>query len=358
MNLDISSPPSDISEDSHSAVSDIIGKILPRQSIAQLMEQRHIFADDEIPQAHIQPASLDLRLGYRAYRVRASFLPGIMRVMDRCAELTYHEIDLTQEAVLETGCVYLIELMEQLALPPDILALANPKSSTGRIDVFTRLISDYSNAFDRIASGYAGRLYLEVCPQTFPILVRPGSKLAQIRFKQVVPNMRPQNYSKMLSLSLHAQESALLGYRAVRHGGVIDVDKVDALEIADYWQAIHKLSGDQLVLEPNEFYILASREEIVVPPSYAAELMPFNAYVGEFRVHYAGFFDPGFGVRTGARAVLEIRSHDVPFIMMHGQPIGKLIYEPLSEATDQPYGCAQAHYQGQNLRLSKHFRQN
>jgi dCTP deaminase len=327
----------------------------------------------------IQPASLDLRLGDVAYRVRASFLPGPgTSVADRVAALKLHQINLGEGAVLETGCVYIVPLQERLALPADIAASANPKSSTGRLDVFTRVIADGTRGFDRIGAGYSGPLYAEISPRTFPVLVRAGSRLSQIRFRRGTATLDAAALA-----SLHAAErlvdddnadvsegiavgvdlagfDSLIGYRAKRHTGVIDVDHRAGYEVADFWEPISEREG-KLILDPDEFYILASKEAVQVPPDYAAEMVPFDPLVGEFRVHYAGFFDPGFGYAgaggKGARAVLEVRSREVPFILEHGQIVGRLIYERMLARPDKLYGEGiGSNYQAQSLKLSKHFK--
>ncbi len=315
----------------------------------------------------MQPASLDLRLGARAFRVRASFMPGpVVTTTEQIERYVLHTIDLSHGAVLETGCVYVAEVEEQLALPPELKGFANPKSSTGRLDVFTRMISDHGPGFDQTVPGYRGHLYLEICPQTFPILVRSGSRLSQIRFRGVFAGGAriegDQPREAVLSVDLSGGGPyPLIGYRAKRHTGVIDVDRVGAYEIDDFWEPLMVTPQKRLILDPDEFYILASKEAVRVPPAYAAEMEPFNARMGEFRVHYAGFFDPGFGMTEtggeGSRAVLEVRSHKVPFILEDGQIIGRLIYEPLTSVPAQLYGQEiGSHYQAQALKLSKHFR--
>lgn len=332
----------------------------------------------------VQPASLDLRLGPVAYRVRASFLPGReANVAEKLARFALHEIDLSRGAVLETGCVYVVPLLEGLALPRDVAAAANPKSSTGRLDVFTRVIVDHGTQFDTVPPGYAGPLYLEVSPRTFPVLARTGSRLSQLRFRRGEATL-----SEMETLLLHERETlvdapdgpsitargiamsidlegdadGLIGYRGKRHASLVDVDRVAAHDLHDYWEPLSARGPERdLVLDPDQFYILVSREAVHVPPTHAAEMVPFDPLVGEFRVHYAGFFDPGFGHRAaggaGARAVLEVRSHEVPFILEHGQTVGRLIYERMSEEPAEPYGAGlSSNYQAQGLKLSKHFR--
>ena len=353
--------------------------ILPAQAIRGLVAGGAILPDIAIATGQIQPASIDLRLGAVAYRVRASFLPGA-GIAAKLADLTLHTIDLSQGAVLETGCVYVVPLLESLALPAHIAAAANPKSSTGRLDVFTRVIADGVDAFDTIPAGYTGRLYAEICPQTFPIVVRRGSYLSQLRFRVGDPIEGDVALAALharmrlvtggaddirggiaLSVDLAGASGGLIGYRAKRHTGVVDVDKSGACDTLDFWEPIHDRGNRRLILDPDQFYILASKEAVHVPPTHAAEMMPFNPLVGEFRVHYAGFMDPGFGHApaggAGARVVLEVRSHKVPFILEDGQIIGRLVYERMAEVPDVLYGAGlSSNYQAQGLKLSKHFR--
>ncbi|MGB7257147.1 MAG: 2'-deoxycytidine 5'-triphosphate deaminase [Pseudolabrys sp.] len=356
--------------------------ILPDRMIAALAEDGGILPATDFVPGQIQPASLDLRLGEAAFRVRASFLPGPRTtVAERIDELKLHEIALSEGAVLETGCVYIVPLLESLALPDDIAAAANPKSSTGRLDVFTRVIADETRGFDRIAASYHGPLYAEISPRTFPVLVREGSRLSQIRFRHGHAQLDAQSLR-----ALHARErlvdadeasladgvsvgvdlsglgpGGLVGYRAKRHTGLIDVDRRGGYAMLDYWEPMMARPDKSLILDPNEFYILASKDAVQVPPDYAAEMVPFDPLVGEFRVHYAGFFDPGFGYAgaggLGARAVLEVRSREVPFILEHSQIVGRLVYERMLARPDQLYGAGiGSNYQAQGLKLSKHFR--
>ncbi|MBN9073581.1 MAG: 2'-deoxycytidine 5'-triphosphate deaminase [Rhizobiales bacterium] len=356
--------------------------ILPDESIAALFAEGALTSPRPLDVDQIQPASLDLRLGERAYRVRASFLPGPgSRVADKLDRLKLHEIDLTAGAVLETGCVYIVPLLEALALPDGIAASANPKSSTGRLDIFTRVMADHGQEFDKIAAGYRGPLYLEVSPRTFPIVARTGSRLSQIRFRagqallseaelaglhraQTLVAIDQPNISGggiALSIDLKGGKDGLIGYRGKHHTAVVDVDRRAAHDVLDFWEPIHGRGSGELILDPDEFYILVSREAVHVPPLYAAEMTPFDPLVGEFRVHYAGFFDPGFGHSaaggTGSRAVLEVRSHEVPFILEHGQIVGRLVYEHMLARPKALYGSdLGSNYQAQGLKLSKHFR--
>jgi dCTP deaminase len=361
--------------------------------IAALAEAGGISAAYPFAPDQIQPASLDLRLGAVAYRVRASFLPGPgTTVAQRIAELKLHEFALAAGAVLETGCVYIVPLLESLALPRDIAAATNPKSSTGRLDVFTRVIADETRGFDRVGNGYRGPLYAEISPKTFPVLVRQGARLSQLRLHRgnaVLDGaaLRALHASERLvdraeavlgdgvavSIDLSgaatrsparpagSQGAGIVGYRAKRHTAVIDVERREAYDVADFWEPIAARSDLSLILDPDEFYILASTEAVQVPPDYAAEMVPFDPLVGEFRVHYAGFFDPGFGYAgaggLGSRAVLEVRSREVPFILEHGQIVGRLVYEKMLARPDQLYGSGiGSNYQAQGLKLSKHFR--
>ncbi len=353
--------------------------VIPNQQIEEMIAQGALSGDPAIIPAQIQPASLDLRLGTVAYRVRASFLAGHgAKVTDRLAEFEMHRIDLSEGAVLEKGAVYVVPLMESLALPDGIQAVANAKSSTGRLDLLTRLITDGGTEFDRIAPGYTGPLYAEICPRSFSVLVRPGMRLNQIRFRdgQAVLDdaaLRALHADQVLvdgdaviddglgfSVDLRPSDGTLVGYRAKPHTGVIDLDKIGHYDPAEYWEEVHSATG-QIILDPGAFYILVSREAVHIPPDCAAEMAPYLAMVGEFRVHYAGFFDPGFGHDAaggaGSRGVLEVRCHEAPFVLEHAQIVGRLVYEKMSQVPTQLYGAGIAsNYQGQGLKLSKHFK--
>jgi len=329
--------------------------ILPSQSIDALIATGAIAADRPFDHDQVQPASLDLRLGARAWRVRASFLPGLGRkVADRIADVAMHELDLSGGgAVLERGCVYIAEIAERLSLPEGISARANPKSSTGRIDVFVRSLTDHGASFDDISDGYAGPVYLEIAPQTFSVLARAGTRLNQLRLKRGDP---PALSVRSVGVDLSA---AIAGYRARRHAGVIDLDRESRHDPRDFWEPLEPRRGE-LLLDPGEFYILASKDPIEIPVMEAAEMTPIDPAVGEFRVHYAGFFDPGFGCAetdsVGSRAVLEVRSHETPFLLEDGQIVARLVYQPLTERPARLYGEGGSHYARQGLKLSKHFR--
>jgi dCTP deaminase len=355
--------------------------ILPSQAISALVDKGAIRIERPLASDQVQPASLDLRLGAKAYRMRASFLPGPRStVAERIADLALHEIDLSNGAVLETGCVYIVPLLESLAMPDGLLASTNPKSSTGRLDVFTRVITDHARAFDQVEAGYDGPLYAEIGPRTFPVLVRTGSRLSQIRFRRGDARIEDAALRELqrrmglvstpdpdisggvaVSVDLTGFNDGIIGYRAKRHTAVIDVDKRAACDLLDFWEPIPHRGKNDMILDPDEFYILASKEAVHVPPDFAAEMVPFDPLVGEFRVHYAGFFDPGFGYSPdgmeAARAVLEVRSREVPFIVEDGQIVGRLIYEKMMERPEILYGAGlNSNYQGQALKLSKHFR--
>lgn len=354
--------------------------VLASQQIEALIAEGAIAPGAPLATGQIQPASLDLRLGSEAIRVRASFLAGAGRsVADRLAEFEMHRVDLTQGAVLEKGCVYVVPLLERLDLPAGLTAVANAKSSTGRLDLLTRTICDGGTEFDRVAGGYTGPLYAEICPRSFSVLARTGMRLNQIRFRRGQSVLSDPELSALheaetlvtggpavigqglgFSVDLKPDAGSLVGWRAKPHTGVIDLDRIGHYDPAEFWDPLHSDRG-QLILDPDAFYILVSREAVHIPPAYAAEMAPYLAMVGEFRVHYAGFFDPGFGHAsaggTGSRGVLEVRCHEAPFVLEHGQVVGRLVYERMDALPEQLYGAGIAsNYQGQGLKLSKHFR--
>ena len=353
--------------------------ILPSQSISKLILDKTISADSKIETSQIQPASLDLRLGNVAWRIRASFLTGKDKdVSNLVDEFKMHQIDMLKGAVLEKGCVYLIPIEENLNLPAELSAIANAKSSTGRLDLLTRIITDKGTEFDRIPAGYKGQLFVEICPRSFSVLVRPGMCLNQIRFRQGQAILNDRELSELhnkeklidsvpkidaglgFSVDLQPAKGSLVGYQAKPHTGIIDLDNVKTYKREDFWQEVHSSNG-KIILDPGAFYILVSRESVHIPPAYAAEMAPYLAMVGEFRVHYAGFFDPGFGHAnaggSGSRGVLEVRCHEAPFVLEHGQIVGRLVYEKMAEIPTELYGAnIKSNYQGQGLKLSKHFK--
>jgi dCTP deaminase len=353
--------------------------VLPAQALRQLIASGALTGDPAIRDDQLQPASLDLRLGPVAYRVRASFLAGNgRRLQDRLDEFTMHKVNLAEGAVLEKNCVYVIPLAERLALPSGITAVANAKSSSGRLDLLTRTITDGGVEFDRIPAGYTGPLYAEVCPRSFSVLVREGQRLNQIRFRDgqsvlsdaalaALHAKEPLVTGEALisdglgfSVDLRPATGDLVGYRAKPHAGVIDLDRIGHYPISDFWEELRTTEG-RIILDPGAFYILVSREAVTIPPDYAAEMAPYLAMVGEFRVHYAGFFDPGFGHAAaggaGSRGVLEVRCHEAPFVLEHGQIVGRLVYENMKNRPETLYGVGiSSNYQGQGLKLAKQFR--
>ncbi|MGH7032349.1 MAG: 2'-deoxycytidine 5'-triphosphate deaminase [Stellaceae bacterium] len=357
--------------------------ILPFQAINNMVREHEIWSKAEILADQIQPASIDLRLGATAWRVRASFLPGPdSTVLDKMRQLDAYPVDISNGAVLERGCVYVVPLLEALHLKSGVIAFANPKSSTGRLDILTRLIGDYSSHFDRLERGYQGPLYVEIAPRTFSVVVHAGSRLNQLRFRRGSPVIAvselqrlhdsgqlvfadgsAQDFSerKMLRLSvdLHGEgPGSLIGYRAKKHTDRIDVEKLAHYDPTDFWEPIRYHRDPPLILDPNDFYILVTREAVRIPPDYAAEMVAYDTSVGEFRVHYAGFFDPGFGWGDAvSKAVLEVRSHEVPFTLEHGQTVGWLHYERMAGKPDRLYGAGlKSNYQGQSLALAKQFK--
>lgn len=362
--------------------------ILPSQSIEELIAAGHITGDPAVAPEQVQPSSLDLRIGPVAYRIRASFLSSHnARVIDKLHDNHLYKIDLTRPAVLERGCAYMAPLIEEMNLPADISGKANPKSTTGRLDVFTRLITDYGSEFERVPAGYKGKLYTEIVPRTFSIVVEQGVRLNQLRLRRGNPppsdaeleRLHGQerlvyteddspadaliaNKSLWLSVDLSGDESSpVIGYKARHNTGLIDLGKINHYDPLDYWEPIHRTRSRTLVLDPNDFYILASKERVRIPQTFAAEMVPYDPSVGEFRIHYAGFFDPGFGYGAddikGTHAVLEVRSHEVPFLLEDGQVVGRLVFERLLSAPTKVYGQGiGSSYQHQRLALSKQFK--
>jgi len=363
--------------------------ILPSQLLRDAIERTHeIRALQPILDDQIQPASLDLRLGNVAHRVRASFLPGPGHtVAEKLEDVTLHTLDLVDGAVLERDCVYIVPLMEHLALRYRTSGAANPKSSTGRLNIFARVITDHGSEFDAIRPNYIGPLYVELSPRSFSIRVRRGSRLVQLRVRRgrptssnaalrrlhdeigfdIVPPGAPIRQELIqggLAVTVDVvgtRRSGFVGYKARSHSPVVDVDRVGHYRVRDFWDPVFTHKGAGIILDPDDFYILASREAVAIPTDQAAEMLAYDTLVGEFRVHYAGFFDPGFGMPetggAGSRAVLEVRSHEVPFLIEHGQIVGRLVYERLIARPDRLYGGAiGSSYQRQGLALSKHFK--
>jgi len=362
--------------------------ILPSQEISNLIARGNVIAAPAVNPDHIQPASLDLRLGDMAHRVRASFLPGPNSTVEaKIKELRMTRVDLTAAPVFEKDCVYIVPLVEELNLPENISGKANPKSTTGRLDIFTRLITDYGTEFDRVPPGYKGKLYAEVVSRTFTVAIRAGMRLSQLRFVQGNPVSGDRTIRELdqeeplvymdeedspgkarthrglrITINLEAAEAGeIIAYKAKRYAPAIELDKINFYPTEEFWEVRHQNASKNLILEPGDFYILASRERVRVPPDYAAEMVPFDPSDGEFRIHYAGFFDPGFGYGSsdikGTRAVLEVRAHEVPFLMEHGQLVGRLNYMPLLRRPDKIYGTnIGSSYQHQALTLSKQFR--
>lgn len=364
--------------------------VLPYQALEKMVASGAIRARNPILPEQIQPSSIDLRLGHEAYRVRASFLAaGSATVTSKLEQYRMHTVDLSRPAVLEKGCVYIVPLQEELSLPPDISGKANPKSSTGRLDIFTRLITDEGRQFEIVPAGYKGRLYAEVVPRTFSVVVRQGERLSQLRLFQ--GEYRPsdqllRNLESVEALVFHPDESRaeaeiqnglrlsvdlegidgspVIGYRARRNAPLVDLARIQYYDPTEFWEPIHRSRSKTLILDTEDFYILASREKVRIPAMYAAEMVPYDPTIGEFRIHYAGFFDPGFGYGSageisGTRAVLEVRSHEVPFIMEDGQVVASLVFEELLERPRVLYGEGiGSSYQRQGLKLSKHFKTN
>ena len=337
--------------------------IWPSQHIRAAFARGEIAAAEPHEADQVQPASLDLRLDARAYRVPASFLPGPGRtVAQRLDDLATHEVDLSRPMVLERNCVHIVPLQERLALPPGVSARANPKSSSGRLDIFVRIICDGGQTFDEIPEGYQGPLYAEVVPRSFPVIAAAGATLNQIRFRDRASPASGENRTMSVSVNLSpANPDGVVAYRARRTSGLVDLSRIGAYRKEEFWESLTLYSEKQeLVIVPDEFYILASLEDIRVDAHEAAEMIAYDTSVGEVRVHYAGFLDPGFGLPdldgVGSKIVLEVRSHDVPFLLDHGQRVGTLLFEEMLDTPDILYGeSIKSNYQGQGLKLSKQF---
>lgn len=376
--------------------------ILSDTHLKTLIRGGAIDANPAVTDSQIQPASVDLRLGTKAYRLISSFLPERSEISARLnvldlyqSELVMYEIDLTEGAILEKGHVYLVPLLERVALPPDVRGKANPKSSTGRLDIFTRLITDLNAGFDEIPAGYQGPLYLEIVPRSFTIRVQTGLALNQLRLltgRPTVSDSRLRALHRSAKLLYHNDDDPeaarplaapdvrvdhglflridlrgsgtdreIVGYRAKKNSHVVDLSKTGHYSALDFWEPIYRQPKNTLLLEPEEFYILASHERIKVPAGYAAEMVAYEAAFGELRTHYAGFFDPGFGAgdgpRKGTQVVLEVRPHDVPFLIHDGQTFFKVVYEHMLDLPERLYGTSiGSSYHQQGLTLSKHFK--
>jgi len=369
--------------------------IFPSQKIQEFITNSKISSQSKIEESQVQPSSIDLRLGPTAYRVQASFLPGKSSTVEsKINDLIMTKIDLREPTAFEKGCVYIVPLLEELSLPEDVWAKANPKSTTGRLDIFTRLICDYGTEFERVPHGYRGRLYAEVVPRTFTVIVSEGIKLNQLRFVKGEVQSSDSELKKLdrreqlvfetatgeheaadysagqpsidnglkFSINLRGtKESSIIGYRAKKNAPAIDLHKIAHYDPEDFWDIINAPKSGNIILSPDDFHILISKEKVRIPPTHAAEMVAYDPSIGEFRIHYAGFFDPGFGYGSndinGTCAVLEVRSHEVPFLVEDGQVVGRLIYERLLAQSDKVYGVGiGSSYQSQGLALSKHFK--
>ncbi|MBI3600204.1 MAG: 2'-deoxycytidine 5'-triphosphate deaminase [Nitrospinae bacterium] len=365
--------------------------VIPVQQIKGLIEKGIIKSAYPITESQFQPASLDLRVGNTAYRIRSSFLPQRCSVEERLKDLFMYEIDLSKNGILEKGNIYLIPLMEELNLPDDIRGRTNPKSTTGRLDIFTRVITDYSHRFEDIDYGYKGKLYLEVVTRSFTIKIEPCQSLNQLRLFRGEGRLNDNDlrsiydrYSLLyneggsplkiedvkisdglfMCINLKGDHQGIIGYKAKRNSAVIVLNKNGFYDAADYWEPIYPPRNDFLIIEPEEFYIFSSKERVRVPPDYAAEMVEYDAGSGELRTHYAGFFDSGFGYGAkgemkGTKAVLEVRPHDVPFRIEDNQIFFKIKYERMIETPVTYYGMdIGSSYYNQELALSKQFKRN
>jgi dCTP deaminase len=358
--------------------------IFPSQMLAHFVDSGRIITPEPLLPGQIQPASIDLRLGKVAYEVRASFLPGNSTVESKIHDLLIRKLSLEESAVFPPNSVFIVPLTESLALPANIAGKANPKSTTGRLDIFTRLLTEAGKEFEVVPKGYKGPLYAEIVSRTFPVVIRTGMRLNQLRLirgksessdaklmqlagrehlvyeDEVSPGAPHIDRGLSFSVDLEGDDSNLVAYKAKKNTPPIDLDKINFYQPDEYWDLVRAPRSKQLILHPQDFYILASSERVGVPPTHAAEMVAFDPAFGEFRIHYAGFFDPGFGHGVnGTRAVLEVRAHEVPTLLEHGQIVGKLVYHTMAQVPEKVYGAAiGSSYQKQSLTLSKQFIRN
>ena len=327
---------------------------LNREQILTLIEKKHIYSDRSLTKNQIQPASLDLTLSDKCHRIKASFIPNNIKISKVIKELSLSKIDLNQNTLLEKNCIYLCELNEKLNLPNNIMGKSNPKSTTGRLDIFTRVITENGREYDFIDYKYTGKLYLEIIPQSFSIIIKKNTSLNQIRFFQ---GTNIESKFKQINISVSIKKNQVTAYKAKKITSAIDLNKINFYKVSKYWEEIIP-EDNYFIIERNEFYILRSKESIIIKNNQAAELEPFKDSFGNFRVHYAGFFDPGFGnSKSGTPAVLELRAYDTPFIIRDGQLVGQLNYYEIDEIKKETYGLSiKSNYSNQNLKLAKQFK--
>ena len=327
---------------------------LNREQILALIEKKHIYSDKSLIKNQIQPASLDLTLSDKCHRIKASFIPNNIKISKVIKELSLSKIDLNQNTLLEKNCIYLCELNEKLNLPNNIMGKSNPKSTTGRLDIFTRVITENGKEYDLIHYKYTGKLYLEIIPQSFSIIIKKNTSLNQIRFFQ---GANIESKFKQINISVSIKKNQVTAYKAKKITSAIDLNKINFYKVSKYWEEIIP-EDNYFIIERDEFYILRSKESIIVKNNQAAELEPFKDSFGNFRVHYAGFFDPGFGnSKSGTPAVLELRAYDTPFIIRDGQLVGQLNYYEIDEIKKETYGLSiKSNYSNQNLKLAKQFK--
>ena len=327
---------------------------LNREQILALIDNKHIYSDRSLIKNQIQPASLDLTLSDKCYRIKASFIPNNIKISKVIRELSLSKIDLNKNTLLEKNCIYLCELNEKLNLPNNIMGKSNPKSTTGRLDIFTRVITENGKEYDFINYKYRGKLYLEIIPQSFSIIIKKNTSLNQIRFFQ---GSNIESKFKQINISVSIKKNQVTAYKAKKITSAIDLNKINFYKVSKYWEEIIP-EDNYFIIERDEFYILRSKESIIVKNNQAAELEPFKDSFGNFRVHYAGFFDPGFGnSKSGTPAVLELRAYDTPFIIRDGQLVGQLNYYEIDEIKKETYGLSiKSNYSNQNLKLAKQFK--
>ena len=329
--------------------------------------------------SQIQPSSLDLTLSEECYEIEASFLSPNHNIRDKLNNIINKKIDLNEVYIFKKNITYIVRLNEKLNLKNDIFGKCNPKSSTGRLDIFCRAILNFSDEYEKIPLNYNGEIFLEITPRSFNIALIKGDSLNQMRliyqnhdyvddeslhnFHNIDPiifdefgNTNVADISSGLKISVDLKKiNKTSAYIAKDNAPVLHYDKINSHKVADFWDTI-KTKDDYLIIKPGKFYILKSKQKIRIPKTMAGEMKPYDTGIGDFRVHYAGFFDPGFGDPFGSYAVLEVKTNEVPFILNDGQVIAKIQYEKLNKETKVVYGSnIKSNYQNQELALSKHF---
>jgi len=326
--------------------------------------------------SQIQPSSIDLSLSDECYEIKTSFLSPDSKVRDKLNKIYSKKINLKTSKIFKKNKTYIVRLNETLHLNNSISGHCNPKSSTGRLNIFCRTILDYCDEYEKIPKNYNGEIFLEITTRSFDIKISKGDKLNQMRLRKKTNNyLNDKDLKKInkrnaliftnkkniienglrISVDL-SNDNKICAYVAKKTSLNINFSKISFYEIKKFWKPL-KPVNNSLIIEKNKFYILKSREKIRIPSNLAGEMIPYDTGIGDFRAHYAGFFDPGFGDPKGSYAVLEVKTNELPFILEDGQTIARIKYEKLNKKTFLVYGSIiNSNYQNQKLALSKHFK--